>query len=90
LEENEWLEYANCKNADTRVFFILREDKDQRQRRAAAYAICQACSVQRECLEYAIVNNEVGIWGGTSERDRRLMRRHWNPLITPRRRLAAW
>jgi WhiB family redox-sensing transcriptional regulator len=90
LEEKEWLEYANCKSADTRVFFILREDKDQRQRRAAAYAICKVCPVQRECLEYAIVNNEVGIWGGTSERDRRLMRRHWNSSITPRRRLAAW
>lgn len=90
MEEEEWLEAANCKSTDTRVFFILREDKDQRERRQQAYAICRACAVQRQCLEYAVVNREVGIWGGTSESDRRFMRRHWNSSITPRRRLAGY
>ena len=76
MTDNEWLQDANCKGASTRVFFIYREDKNQRQRREAAYTICRECVVRQECLDYAIVNNEVGIWGGTTDKARRLLRRH--------------
>ena len=41
-----------------------------------AKAVCRACVVQNECLEYALVNGEkFGIWGGLSERERRRLRR---------------
>jgi WhiB family redox-sensing transcriptional regulator len=41
-----------------------------------AKAICNACEVKAECLDYAIVNGEkFGIWGGMSERERRRVRR---------------
>ena len=86
----EWLDRASCKETDTRVFFIYREDKDQRQRREAAYGICRACPVQMDCLDYAIVNNEVGIWGGTTDQERRRLKPHWNGDIKPRRRLRDY
>ena len=36
----------------------------------AAKRICQTCTVQTECLEYALANDErFGIWGGLSERE---------------------
>lgn len=39
-----------------------------------AIKFCQDCSVRSECLEYAIKNEIVhGIWGGTSERERKQM-----------------
>jgi WhiB family redox-sensing transcriptional regulator len=42
----------------------------------ATKAVCDTCLVRAECLEYAIVNEEkFGIWGGTSERQRRQLRR---------------
>lgn len=41
----------------------------------AAIAICDDCPVQRDCLEYAIDHEEHGVWGGTSERERRRIRR---------------
>jgi WhiB family redox-sensing transcriptional regulator len=43
---------------------------------AAAKAICTECAVRAECLEFAVTTNqEYGIWGGTSEEERRDIRR---------------
>lgn len=39
--------------------------------------ICARCPVIEECLEYALSHPQAleGVWGGTSERQRRVMRR---------------
>ena len=36
-----------------------------------AKAICAECPYKVRCLTYALKNHEQGIWGGTTERDRR-------------------
>lgn len=36
---------------------------------------CNHCSFINECLEWAIHNEEYGIWGGTTEMERRTLRR---------------
>ena len=47
-----------------------------------ARRICAECPVKGACLEYALRNGiDHGVWGGTSERERR--------RIARRRRLAA-
>jgi WhiB family redox-sensing transcriptional regulator len=47
-----------------------------------AKAICAACPVRVSCLEYAItVRERDGVWGGTTERERRR-------IIRQRRRSA--
>jgi WhiB family redox-sensing transcriptional regulator len=40
-----------------------------------AKAICARCPVRDECLEHALENLEVGVWGGTSTAQRKKMRR---------------
>ena len=66
-----WWEHARCRGVDPDLFFPRRGD-DTTQ----AIAVCKACPVQVECLEYAIDNGERhGIWGGTTGNDRRKMRR---------------
>jgi len=38
--------------------------------------ICNSCDFQAPCLEYAVANPELlGIWAGTTEKDRRELRR---------------
>lgn len=32
-----------------------------------AIAICNSCIHKQECTEWAIANQEIGIWGGTTE-----------------------
>lgn len=42
-----------------------------------AKRICAGCPVQAACLAYALAHREDhGVWGGTSERERRAMLRH--------------
>jgi WhiB family redox-sensing transcriptional regulator len=42
-----------------------------------AQRICAECPVKATCLEYALANRvEYGVWGGTSERERRRILRH--------------
>jgi WhiB family redox-sensing transcriptional regulator len=66
-----WQDYANCRGADADLFFPERGASTRK-----AKAICNACEVKGECLDYAIVNGEkFGIWGGMSERERRRVRR---------------
>lgn len=66
-----WQDFAACKGSDPEVFFPARGD-DARP----AQAICSSCAVKAACLAYALDNGEhFGIWGGTSERERRRIRR---------------
>jgi hypothetical protein len=39
-----------------------------------AKEICKECPVRMKCLEVAIANSEVGIWGGTTDEDRNKIR----------------
>jgi len=42
--------------------------------KSARYArqICLTCEVRTVCLEYALANNDAfGVWGGTTEKERR-------------------
>ena len=71
IGELSWQDYANCRGADADLFFPERGASTRK-----AKAICNACEVREECLEFAITNGEkFGIWGGMSERERRRVRR---------------
>jgi WhiB family redox-sensing transcriptional regulator len=95
MEENlsgidDWMQKAACRNQSTANFFILRGDPQQRVKRIEAYQICKGCPVQRECLDYAIINHELGIWGGTTDRERRIIRRNWTPLSEKRMKVKGY
>jgi WhiB family redox-sensing transcriptional regulator len=40
-----------------------------------AKLICAECPLRIQCLTFALENNEPGIWGGTTDNERRLMKR---------------
>lgn len=64
-----WADDAACRDASTQVFFAETPD-DERQ----ALALCRACPVQRACLRFAVERQQRhGVWGGTTERERRAM-----------------
>lgn len=67
----EWRDRANCRSVNTSLFFPERGVSVEQARQ-----VCQGCEVREDCLDYALENNERhGIWGGLSERQRRMMRR---------------
>lgn len=71
LQPLEWQTHARCTEAEPEIFFPERGGSSK-----AARLVCGQCSVRLECLEYALNNKEqFGIWGGTSERERRRLRK---------------
>jgi WhiB family redox-sensing transcriptional regulator len=65
--ENEWMAQGNCADKPPTLFFPSDGVGVDVARR-----ICATCAVKDQCLEYALRNRiDHGVWGGTSERERR-------------------
>ena len=44
----------------------------------AAKGVCRSCEALEPCLDFALATNqESGVWGGTSEEERRKLRKAW-------------
>lgn len=57
-----------CAEIDTNLFFPDQDDNRVDARHAKS--ICSRCDHLTDCLEWAIEYNEVGIWGGTNQKNR--------------------
>ena len=69
----EWPEAA-CREYPTDLFYP--DNHTPPQRVVEAKRICHVCPCHVECLAWSLEHNEShGIWGGTSERRRRELRR---------------
>lgn len=66
---SQWMEEGIC-NYENRGLFYSLYIGEQRE----AVKICQKCPIIDKCREYAITNNEIGVWGGTTEKQRRKLR----------------
>jgi WhiB family redox-sensing transcriptional regulator len=67
-----WQTLAACRGMGPEMFYPERGESA-----APARAICAACGVLPECLDFAMASESgaAGIWAGTSERGRRQLRR---------------
>jgi WhiB family transcriptional regulator, redox-sensing transcriptional regulator len=73
----EWWSGAACSTADPELFFPISSSGPALRQTTQAKAICARCQVRQACLGYALDAGPVvqGIWGGTTETERRLIRR---------------
>lgn len=68
-----WHQYAACAGSGADAYYPRRGEST-----ADAKAVCAGCSVREDCLESALrlsSSDDHGVWGGTSARQRRQMRR---------------
>ena len=66
-----WAERGACVGHDLNVFFPTEGGSVDE-----AVAICSACVVRAECLDYAVTTGvDAGVWGGMSARQRQRARR---------------
>jgi WhiB family redox-sensing transcriptional regulator len=79
-QDEPWEALGKCVGLDPRIFFPSNSNGEVN----AAKRICKGqdgepvCPVIDECLVYAMDHDErFGIWGGTSERERRRLRKTW-------------
>ena len=69
--DESWRDQALCAQADPEVFFPERGGSPRAARR-----VCARCPVRRQCLQWALENDErYGIWGGLTEDQRQKLRR---------------
>jgi WhiB family redox-sensing transcriptional regulator len=74
----DWRTDAACRDTDPDLFFPVGTTGPAIEQIEAAKMVCQQCDAQAACLEFALATNqESGIWGGTSEEERRKLRKAW-------------
>lgn len=75
---NDWRCQAACRDTDPDLFFPVGSTGMALEQIESAKVVCQACDAQSACLEFALATNQdSGVWGGTSEEERRPLRRRW-------------
>ena len=72
----DWRDLALCAFTDPDISY---PDKGESPR--TAKKVCSTCEVRAECLQDALDHHEqFGVWGGLSERERRVLARQPNPV----------
>jgi WhiB family transcriptional regulator, redox-sensing transcriptional regulator len=66
-DQAPWIALARCRDLAPKIFFPSDGPGVE-----VAKRYCAECLVKRACLEFALENQiHHGVWGGTSERERR-------------------
>ncbi len=72
----DWRHAALCRDEDPELFFPIGTTGPAASQVAEAKIVCGRCPVLEPCLEWALdTAQEAGVWGGTSEDERRVLRR---------------
>lgn len=76
IEDVSWRDDAACRDTDPDLFFPVGTTGPAIEQIEAAKEVCRACPATDECLQYALATNQdSGVWGATSEDERRKLRR---------------
>jgi WhiB family redox-sensing transcriptional regulator len=74
LPNSEWWREGACLSVEPDMFFPISINGAARGDTRRAKLVCASCQVRRECLDYAMrTRQQHGIWGGTTEEERRLL-----------------
>lgn len=77
-----WRNNAACLSEDPELFFPIGSSGSALTQTERAKLVCRACGVVDSCLNFALdTNQDAGVWGGTSEDERRSLRRRGSRLI---------
>jgi WhiB family redox-sensing transcriptional regulator len=69
----DWWRSAACRTSDPEMFFPVSSVGPGHDEVARAKEVCAACLVRRQCLQFALATRQAhGVWGGTTEEERRL------------------
>lgn len=79
-ESRLWVFQAACRDADPRLFDVVSALDAE-----SALAFCKACPVKEACLQDALDQevNPDGVWGGTTQTERRRIRRYGSTQPVP-------
>lgn len=91
VRRTSWMSRSACKRADPELFFPSATDRTAPAQARAAKAVCAGCQVRAECLAYALATRQIhGVWGGTTEDERRTMTRRNYRISAAHPHHGAW
>lgn len=71
----DWRDRAACREMDTELFFPVGNTGPALDQIGRAKQVCAGCLVSISCLEWALATGQdAGVWGGTTEDERRALR----------------
>lgn len=74
-EPDDWRSLGACAPADPDLFFPVSSSGPGQRQEEEAKAFCMVCQVRRQCLSFALATSQAhGVWGGTTEDERRRLR----------------
>jgi WhiB family redox-sensing transcriptional regulator len=71
----DWRHRAVCRGEDPELFFPVGTAGSALLQVAEAKDVCRRCPVAAECLAWALEAGVIGVWGGTTEDERRALKR---------------
>jgi WhiB family redox-sensing transcriptional regulator len=72
----DWRHDALCRDEDPELFFPIGTTGPAAVQVEQAKVVCRRCSVVADCLTGALDSGQdAGVWGGTSEDERKALRR---------------
>jgi len=72
----DWRHRALCRDEDPELFFPIGTAGPAATQVEAAKVVCQRCPVVEPCLSWALeTGQDAGVWGATSEDERRALKR---------------
>jgi WhiB family redox-sensing transcriptional regulator len=85
--DEDWRLQAGCRDEDPELFFPIGTMGPALVQTEQALGVCRRCDVAAACLDWAFEHyQDTGIWGGTTEAQRRtVLRRRGAPVGSPRR-----
>ena len=69
---------ASCAGISTEEYYPDDRGNAGFNRNPALRRVCEGCPIISECVNYALVNEQEGFWGGLTARARRDIRRKYN------------
>lgn len=77
-DAENWRKGALCRDSNADLFFPIGSTGQALEMIEAAREICNQCPAKDPCLEFALqTNQEAGIWGASTEEERRMIRKSW-------------
>jgi ABC-type lipopolysaccharide export system ATPase subunit len=71
FERPEWHSRAACRGVDPELFFPAKGEDPS----IVSVLYCSRCPVTEDCLDHALRREREGVWAGTSDKQRRQIRR---------------
>lgn len=71
----DWRDHAACREMDPDLFFPIGTAGESVVQIDEARQVCRTCPVCGPCLRWALDSGSAGVWGGTTEDERRTLRR---------------